>query len=63
MVTKNKNQGEKEVTKSRVKVGKLQLSKETIKDLTPDKQKQVKGGKMEQYPQTFCVTCSCRAPC
>jgi len=45
MVTKNKNQAEKEVTKSRVKVGKLQLKKETIKDLTPGKQKQVKGGR------------------
>ena len=44
MVTKNKNQAEKEVTKSRVKVGKLQLTKQTIKDLTPGKQKQVKGG-------------------
>ena len=59
MVTKNKNQAEKEVTKSRVKVGKLQLSKETIKDLTPDKQKQVQGGKMEEYPETYCRTCSC----
>ena len=44
MVTKNKNQGEKEVTKSRVKIGKLQLKKETLKDLTPTQQKQVKGG-------------------
>ena len=36
--------------KSRVKVGKLQLSKETIKDLTPGKQKQVQGGKMVGVP-------------
>ena len=40
MVTKKTS--EKVATKSRVKVGKLQLSKE--KDLTPGKQKQVKGG-------------------
>jgi hypothetical protein len=44
MVAKNKNRDEKAATKGRVKVGKLQLKKETIKDLTPDKQKQVKGG-------------------
>jgi len=44
MVAKNKNQAEKEV-KSRIKVGKLQLKKETIRDLTPGKQKQIKGGK------------------
>ena len=50
MVTKNKNQAEKEVTKSRVKVGKLQLGKETIKDLTPGKQKQIQGGKMDELP-------------
>jgi len=46
MTTKNKNQAVKEVTKSRVKVGKLQLKKETIKDLTPGKQKQVMGGRV-----------------
>ena len=44
MVTKNKNRDEKAATKNRVKVGKLQRSKETIKDLPPGKQKQVKGG-------------------
>ena len=58
MVTKNKNQGEKEVTKSRVNVGKLQLSKETIKDLTPGKQKQVKGGRVAPQ-ETMDKTCTC----
>jgi hypothetical protein len=42
MVTKKTS--EKVATKSRVKVGKLTLNKQTIKDLTPGKQKQVKGG-------------------
>jgi len=42
-VTKNNKRDEKAATKSRVNVGKLQLSNETIKDLTPDKQKQVQG--------------------
>ena len=44
MVTKNRNQAEKDETKSRVKVGKLQLKKETIKDLTPTQKRQVRGG-------------------
>jgi hypothetical protein len=44
MVTKNKKMSKTTATKSRVNVGKLQLSKETIKDLTPGRQKQVKGG-------------------
>ena len=55
MVTKNKNLAEKEVTKSRVKVGKLQLGKETIKDLSPGKQKHIQGGKMDDSPETYCV--------
>ena len=59
MMIKKKKKGEKEVTKSRVKVGKLQLSKETIKDLTPGKLKQVQGGKMVEVPETNCRTCSC----
>jgi hypothetical protein len=41
MVTKKTSEKAK---KRRVKVGKLQLNKETIKELTPGKQKQVKGG-------------------
>jgi hypothetical protein len=44
MVTKNKNRDEKAATKGRVELGKLQLKKESIKDLTPGKQRQVKGG-------------------
>ena len=45
MVTKNKNREEKADTKNRVKLGKLQLKKETVKDLSPGKQKQIKGGR------------------
>ena len=40
MVTKSKT-GEK---KSRVKVGKLKLNKETVKDLGDSEQNQIKGG-------------------
>ena len=42
MVTKSNTSGGQK--KSRVKVGKLKLNKETVKDLTGGKQKQVKGG-------------------
>ena len=41
MVTKSKKAGTK---KGRVRVGKLKLNKETVKDLTPGDVKQIKGG-------------------
>ena len=46
MVTRNKTHktGEKEEKKGRVKVGKLKVNKETVKDLTGKEAKQVKGG-------------------
>ena len=60
MVAKNNKRDEK-ATQSRVKVGKLQLGKETIKDLTPGKQKQVKGGRIGPV-ETQGKTCTC-GPC
>ena len=41
MVTRSKNVGAK---KGRVKVGKLKLNTETVKDLSGDRQKKVKAG-------------------
>ena len=41
MVTKSKNTAEKKV---KVKVAKLKLKKEAVKDLSANEQKQVKGG-------------------
>jgi natural product precursor len=41
MVTKSKTDGTK---KGRIKVGKLKLNKETVKDLTSKEAKQIKGG-------------------
>ena len=41
MVTKK---GTKKAKKSRVKVGKLQINKETVEDLTDKEAKEVKGG-------------------
>ena len=45
MVTKKNKRAENAEAKNRVKVGKLQPNKQTIKELTPSKQKQVKGGR------------------
>jgi len=47
---------EKTPAEGRVKLGKLQLGKETIKDLTPGKQKQVKGG--VAHANATVVTCN-----
>ena len=63
MVTKSENNKANEQTKPRAKVGKLQLNKERIKDLTPDQQKQLKGGQIVRVGptvgETRGFTCSC----
>ena len=62
MVTKNKDNKANEQTKRRAKVSKLQLNKKRIKDLTPDQQKQVKGGQIVRggtAGETRGFTCSC----
>ena len=43
MVTKKKSTNEKE-KRGRVQVGKLSLSRETIKDLSPKEKSRIKGG-------------------
>ncbi|MBA3768426.1 MAG: hypothetical protein H0W99_15890 [Acidobacteria bacterium] len=53
MVTKPKAADKKE-KKGRVKVGKLKLNKETVKDLTGSEAKKIKGGKKPK------PTCSIR---
>ena len=54
MVTKSKTSGTKKT--GRVKVGKLKLNRETVKDLTDSAQKKVKGGVVKQLTgtTTFC---------
>ncbi len=42
MVTKSKARA----NKGKVKVGKLKVNKETVKDLTADEKKQIKGGRV-----------------
>jgi hypothetical protein len=46
MVVKSKNRtaGEEQSKKSRVKVGKLKVSKETLTNLTGKEKRQIKGG-------------------
>ena len=43
MVTKAKNRTESATPKSRIKVGKLKLSRETVKDLNPEQAKRGQG--------------------
>ncbi len=63
MVTKSKKTGAK---KGRVKVGKLKLNKETVKDLTGSEGKKIKGG-AARTPGTnaSCATActNCRNAC
>jgi len=45
MVVKKKSSGEKKEKKGGVRVGKLQLNKETVKELTAQEQKRLRGGR------------------
>ena len=44
MVVNKKNKSEKDEKSGRIKVDKLQINKETVKDLTSDETQKVKGG-------------------
>ncbi len=44
MVTKAKQTSKQEEGKGRVKVGKLKLNRETVKELTASEEEQLKGG-------------------
>ena len=44
MVVKKNNKSEKDEQNARIKVGKLRINKETVKDLTSDETQKVKGG-------------------
>jgi len=56
MVTKKKSTGKKEAKKGRVKIAKLTLNKESVKDLTPSQRKQIKGGKAKAIISLICGT-------
>ena len=53
MVTKSRNAGAK---KGKVKVGKLNLKKETVKNLSGSEKRNVKGG---QFPTSAVATACC----
>ena len=57
MVTKKKSTNER-VKRSRVQVGKLNLGRETIKDLSPEEKSRIKGGaaKLTLSPQCIVET-------
>ena len=59
MVTKSKDDNADERRKRRSNVGKLQLKKETIQDLTASQQKQLKGGQRTQGDDSERPTCTC----
>lgn len=62
MVTRKKRT-EKEVEEGRVRVKRLKLNKETIKDLTGSEQKQVKGGIsiLSAVLTVVCPSAECRS--
>ncbi len=63
MVTKKKSPSTKSAKKGRVKIGKLKLSKETIKDLTDKNQSRVKGGARPRINgSTACTLGYCQGP-
>jgi hypothetical protein len=61
MVTKSKKasaqESAREEQKGRVKVGKLKLNRETVKDLTGGKQKQIRGGELKITLRSCTETC------
>ncbi len=52
MVTKKRTKVSQK--KARVKVGKLKLNKETIRNLTGGQQKEIKGGRIINNPSAIC---------
>jgi len=57
MVKKNKNRGEKEEKRRRLKIDKLSINKQTVRDLTRTEQKQVVGAEAGTRPLTIYWTC------
>jgi len=53
MVAKKQSTNKPAQTKGKVKVGKLQLTKETVKNLSDSQQKQIKGGFLRTKPCTY----------
>ena len=63
MVTKKKSTAAKKAKNSRVKVSKLKLNKETVKDLTSGEANNVKGGLPIKLTPATCYKSVCGALC
>lgn len=59
MVVKKKSTSEQGELKGKVKVGKLKLNRETVKDLTSEQQKRVKGGLLGNASTSCSVNFKC----
>ncbi len=58
-MTKNKSTSDKKATTGRLRIGKLNLNKETVTDLTNSEQKQIKGGVINVSPEQSAATGCC----
>ena len=61
MVAKTKTKGSQK--KGKVKVGKLQLNKETVKELTGGEKKQLRGGVRKNQTDATCLVIACSVSC
>jgi hypothetical protein len=59
LVTKSKQKSAQKKEKGRVKVGKLQLNKETVKTLTSSERRKIKGGVREGDGGNFSRDAGC----
>jgi len=63
MVKKKKSTEKKQANKGRAKVGKLQLNKETIKELTAQEEKRLRGGRRPIKTDDTCLVIACSVGC
>jgi hypothetical protein len=54
---------EKAGNKGRVKIGKLQLHKETVRELTAVEEKSLKGGRAKNKTDDTCLVIACSVTC
>ena len=65
MVNKRKSTEKNQANKSRAKVGKLQLNKETVKELSGQEEKRLRGGMARRPIKTddTCLVIACSVSC
>lgn len=62
-MVKKESVGKKQSDKARVKIGKLQLHKETVKELTTVEEKSLKGGRVKNKTDDTCLVIACSVTC